>query len=320
MQFRSASVVGAAAVLWLLVSPTTTAQASQTDAVDAITDIVTGVEPEHGESLRMADFEASSAETDVIAPEDADGLLSLSSGGTEIAISLPTNVDLADGDLASNGMIVYAPQDEASGGVVVEALEDGSVQIQAVIESDSSEHSLEYELDLPVGAELQLADTGEVLVIGADGSFEAGLAVPWAVDATGADVETHFSIAGSTVTQHVEPASDSVYPIVADPWLGISLISYTHWRYNYGGSGDWTLMVYPTWYGRHGAPAARWAAWSEVQSKTPGTRENTASMRDQFYCHWDVVRLRAPNKTSWNLDMGRPNVPYTQMIASQCNP
>lgn len=62
------------------------------------------------------------------------------------------------------------------------------------------------------------------------------------------------------------------------------------------------------------------AGWNEVKAKTSGSREETPSMRDQMYCHIDVVRLRAPNKTSWNLDTWRPNVSYAKMLAEQCNP
>ncbi len=43
-------------------------------------------------------------------------------------------------------------------------------------------------------------------------------------------------------------------------------------------------------------------------------------MEDQFYCHWDIVRLRAPNKESWNLDSWRPNVGYWNTVRAQCNP
>ncbi|AAT90068.1 conserved hypothetical protein [Leifsonia xyli subsp. xyli str. CTCB07] len=40
----------------------------------------------------------------------------------------------------------------------------------------------------------------------------------------------------------------------------------------------------------------------------------------QFICHWDIVRYRAPNKVSWNLDKNRPNVGYAATVAAQCNP
>lgn len=65
-----------------------------------------------------------------------------------------------------------------------------------------------------------------------------------------------------------------------------------------------------------------------VEELSPYTTEDSQtplsgdadSMRDQMYCHIDVVRLRAPNKTSWNLDTWRPNVSYAKMLAEQCNP
>ena len=42
-------------------------------------------------------------------------------------------------------------------------------------------------------------------------------------------------------------------------------------------------------------------------------------MRDQLYCHFDFVRFRDPNKTSWNLDKNRPYVAYATLVERQCN-
>jgi hypothetical protein len=89
-----------------------------------------------------------------------------------------------------------------------------------------------------------------------------------------------------------------------------------------------TLRVYPSEFLRVMAQSkgtTQWMmyrawAWDEVMAKTPGSRENTTSMRDQFFCHYDFVSTRAPNKQSWNLDSNRQDVSYTDMVRSQCNP
>lgn len=87
-------------------------------------------------------------------------------------------------------------------------------------------------------------------------------------------------------------------------------------------------MVYPTSYGRSWAATfTDWtglfgnlgeAAWREVVRMAPTA--NNRSMKNQFLCHWDVVKFRAPNKESWNLDSGRPDVGYTATVRAQCNP
>ena len=46
-------------------------------------------------------------------------------------------------------------------------------------------------------------------------AFEA----PWAVDADGNDVPTHFEVDGNTLTQIVETDETTAYPVVADPDL-----------------------------------------------------------------------------------------------------
>ena len=132
---------------------------------------------------------------------------------------------------------------------------------------------------------------------------------PWAKDANGVAVPTHFEIQDGSVTQIINHTSgEYTYPITADPWFGIGLISRVSW------SGA-TLSVFPTTWGRYwwlSGYAARWAAWGEVIGRAPGA--NRANMEDQFYCHWDFVRYRAPFKVSWNLDANRPHIGYAATV------
>ncbi|MDU0348934.1 DUF2599 domain-containing protein [Actinomyces sp. MRS3W] len=46
---------------------------------------------------------------------------------------------------------------------------------------------------------------------------------------------------------------------------------------------------------------------------------STSSMRNQFYCHYDFVRIRYFRKESWNLDTRIPDKSYFGFIASGCN-
>jgi hypothetical protein len=88
-----------------------------------------------------------------------------------------------------------------------------------------------------------------------------------------------------------------------------------------------TLRVYPTTFGRY-----VWGpyhqemgemAWTEVIIRAPAA--DTPGMRDQFFCHWDFVRLPikdvgAPHKESWNLDSNRPSIGYWPTVMHRCNP
>ncbi|HSX05923.1 MAG TPA: DUF2599 domain-containing protein [Candidatus Saccharimonadales bacterium] len=81
--------------------------------------------------------------------------------------------------------------------------------------------------------------------------------------------------------------------------------------------GD-TLRVYPTKLGRVTDARNGLEAWNQVKSLAPTA--NRKNLQDQFFCHWEFVRLRAPNKESWNLDSSRPDVGYWSTVAAQCNP
>lgn len=155
---------------------------------------------------------------------------------------------------------------------------------------------------------------GGITIFDSANAYLGAVSPAWATDALGRSVPTRYELDGLTLTQVVDHSSRSVtYPIVADPWLGIDLIEKTSWDKD-------TLRVFPTLWGRISDINAEYFGWKEVLAKTPGTREDSSSMRDQFYCHFDVVRVANPFKESWNLDLYRINVPYPTMILRRCNP
>ncbi len=234
--------------------------------------------------------------------------------GHTISVGLPNASEAETAEAEAPGVVSY---DNGDGSTTVPVVrDDASVQILTVIDGPEAPREYVYPFELPNGAELDLdSESGFVSILSADGEFLGGVAPAWAKDASGADIATHYEVVGTTLTQVVEHSEGVSYPVVADPWVGNDLIRRTVWT-----SSMAILQVYPTDFGRVASNAARWAGWAETQTKTPGTRENTTSMQDQFLCHFDLVRLRAPQKTSWNLDMGRPNVPYIIMTTNSCNP
>lgn len=58
---------------------------------------------------------------------------------------------------------------------------------------------------------------GRVSVASAGGDLLAGIDSPWAVDATGRELATHYEVSGSELTQVVSTDSATVFPLVADP-------------------------------------------------------------------------------------------------------
>ncbi|MFS0911279.1 hypothetical protein AB3M89_05765 [Microbacterium sp. 179-I 3D2 NHS] len=65
------------------------------------------------------------------------------------------------------------------------------------------------------GTELLLLDDGSVTVSnGAE--FLGGIESPWAIDAQGRSLPTHYEVSGSTLTQVID-TTGAVFPVVADP-------------------------------------------------------------------------------------------------------
>jgi hypothetical protein len=111
-------------------------------------------------------------------------------------------------------------------------------------------------------------------------------------------------------------------PALADTGLA-GFVDHTEWVSYSAGSGLVSLRVYPTPLARAAAArpdagAESEQAWREVLVDAP--EADTASMRDQFLCHWNYAEFARPGKTSWNLEPWRPEVAPEVMLASGCNP
>lgn len=281
-------------------------QAAAPEVLDAVAD--------HGDLVEGADEAAvvESGDLTTTVPEDAsDGITIAADGEEAISIGLP-NAESAEGAHEEAPGIVSYDNGDGSTTVPV-AKSDGSVQITTVIDGPEAPQNYEYPLDLPAGATLEQDDGGLVSILSADGEFLGGVAPAWAKDAKGNDLSSRYEIDGTTLTQIVAHGAGDAYPVVADPWVGIDLIRRTVWT-----SSMTTLQVFPTDCGRNAPIAARWAALAEVQTKTPGTREDSSSMKDQLLCHFDA-RIYDPGKTSWNIDTFRPYILYTRLVLARCN-
>lgn len=93
-------------------------------------------------------------------------------------------------------------------GLAVHALDDGSVRIQTI--SYSADARTEFSYDFGDDVELR-PEPEEVAIVDA----------PWAVDADGVAVETHYEIEDGELVQVVEPDAETTFPVVADPRVSI---------------------------------------------------------------------------------------------------
>lgn len=145
------------------------------------------------------------------------------------------------------------------------------------------------------------------------------------------EVATHYSVDGLTLTQIVEASSDTVYPVVADPWLGVDLISSFKW-WTHSGKPAISVSVTPMMAAVNTAVAGN-AGWTEIRAKvkaksaSKSTEMNKATYKQQWYCHaagktligvggW----LGIDKKPTWDLEGSRGTVSDpVKLVSSRCN-
>gem|GEM_PF-7107906 len=101
-----------------------------------------------------------------------------------------------------------------------------SVRFQAVTTEYASEHEYAYRI---AGGHPVLRDDGGVDIVehlnleGVSAStITASVDAPWARDANGEELDTHFAVTGDSIVQVVNATEEAAYPIVADPHIDIS--------------------------------------------------------------------------------------------------
>ena len=197
------------------------AQDGQSDA-DEVAAEVAAVAP----SLEVTTPQFDSAPTpdsnaDAILPVSAEGSVELpSSGGLEaVTIGLPATSAHGDAVVAEDGTAVYKSDSALATDIAVQSF-DGGVRIQTIIRDSSADTEYSFQLSSNVAPEIN--EDGSVFLGRSDAegqTIAAGfISAPWAADANGASVATHFEIRGSALVQVVEHDRAGVaYPVVADP-------------------------------------------------------------------------------------------------------
>ena len=322
--------IAAGGLLLLIPAVPATAAPSESDA-DAVARTVAEASPtaEAATITPVAADEGGDLGADIAGgaatvPASADGTVSVSNASEDevIGVSLPSQLS-GDAEVASSGAVTYGSDSEDL--AVTASVSESGVQIAAVLGSASAPTDVVYGLDLPDGASATIQPDGSVFIVAADGeTMLGGFGAPWAIDASGAALETNYSIEGDSLIQHVAVTGDTEFPVVADPYLFVSLIKSASWSYHSG--YGWTLAVTPTSWARANAGSYLVGEydWSELLSKYKsvgrGIKYNLTGMRDQLICHQQVVAVYSPTKATWNIDEWRPSVGYAQTVNSRCNP
>lgn len=256
--------------------------------------------------------------------------------GEEITAEIPAESEPVDGLSPASFSLTYVPtsdfkkvvQEKGStdfatyeDGVAVTAIDhqDDSQQFVSVIDSPSAEHSQTYRVTSEENVNLQLDEDGSVAILDDSGDFIGGVSSPWAKDATGETVPTHFTISGDTITQHTETADSSQYPLVVDPWGGKKLIKSAWTKFDGKSTKRWVVNVIPTKWGRQANGLKTHKSHvAELKSKV-GKKRVTKTIDNQFICH---VFGNVFEPGTYNMESWRPNMHWRKQLnlKHQCNP
>ena len=256
-------------------------------------------------------------------PVKADSPISLeTTAGNGIDVRLPFNEHASSAETLSSGVVSFDHENDSISVPIVK--DDGSLQITTIIESSVAPSSYLYEVSLPAGGRIEQLQNGALVLLDREGAFLAGIGAPWAKDATGADVLTHFVVDGNLITQVVEHTRQPVtYPVVADPWLGVNLFARI-WYDTY--NGDLRVNVQKSAWGQYihtpgpGQTIFWTAGWDELRTRAPRVLEKE-TLHQQYDCHvgGGFLDVAGPE---WNLEKFRWNrtVDWTYGVAvHHCN-
>lgn len=142
-------------------------------------------------------------------------------------------------------------------------------------------------LRLPEGARI-FETHGGVLIEDADGGLIGGFTPPWALDANGKEVPTHYQVEGNVITQVVshKDASDIQYPIVADPVYRRGMIHTVVWER--WAKGGWEVRLQVTalarWYQPFNPSYVMTEGLKDLREHHPRSM-SSATMAQQWECH-----------------------------------
>lgn len=100
------------------------------------------------------------------------------------------------------------------------------IQLEWEIESPEDGHQRSYEIEADGKVELSIDQPSGAILVKVDGVNTALINTPWAHDANGQSLPTHYEVEGNVFTQVVQTDGlDVSYPITADPRVNWGIVS-----------------------------------------------------------------------------------------------
>ena len=155
----------------------------------------------------------SALNADLEVPGDSNSPVSLDAGDDDIEMSLPAQ---GEATVVEDTTMFDGVGDDSS-----VALQSTAGGFRALVHIESPEAPERFDFNFSGAVDrLEGDDSGGVVAYSADEQAIALINAPWARDANGKSVSTHFEITGTTLTQVVQHrGGDWAYGITADPSL-----------------------------------------------------------------------------------------------------
>lgn len=157
---------------------------------------------------------ATTPNAQVTVPTDPAVGVKVTFDGRTLKIGLPFSTSAHHAVAQGPGVISYDNRNGSSSVPIV--LDGGGIRINTVIAGPNAPQRYTYPLGLPPGAKI-VKDGDGLLLFDANGASMGSLNAPWAIDAAGRQVPTHYEVKATTVTQVIEHGPGTTYPVVADP-------------------------------------------------------------------------------------------------------
>lgn len=137
----------------------------------------------------------------------------------ELTIYLP-NANLAQrASKTAQGTLIF-PSTTASSNSVIPS--SSGVQMITTISNEFAPERYTYEVETSETDNFRINEDGSASLIDSSGFLKVFIPAPWAIDASGASIPTHYEVDGKSLTQVIEHTSIETvaYPIAADPiWV-----------------------------------------------------------------------------------------------------
>lgn len=279
-----------------------------------------------GESLNVVEnkegeFIVNENDMAVTIPKDVSKCILVEDNESDVTINLAIEgSNFSEPEVIDDTVVYEAKVDDSLLGIDVL---DGGIRQTFVLENEDAEKEFTVKYNASNIGYMNFAydengkTDGSVLIYDKNGEIITGISVPWAKDKNGNNVNTHYEINGTQLTQVIEPNINNEYPIVADPLTYTSFFESSKWIWRSNADYKRSLSIEPKW--RACGYSAGLSAWPYLKKKHESSQywKNTSGLKDQFLCHANFAHKF---KTPWNIEPGRPDRSYPATVAARCNP